>query len=88
MEYELTPAKKYNITREGGKGHEMTKEIAQAPAPRPAKRYQPSRWEVGKTIAIAVLISGIVAFVLGMKYANSQHSQIEQAVTAATSAKK
>lgn len=43
--------------------------------------------ETVKTVLIAVLVSGIVAFCFGMKYANSQNVRVEQAKQA-TVAKK
>ena len=35
--------------------------------------------ETVKTVLIAVLVSGIVAFCFGMKYANSQNVRVESA---------
>ncbi len=61
----------------------MSKTIkAEAPA-KATKRYAPSRMEVFKTVLIAVLVTAIVAFGVGVKYANNQHAQVEQAVKAA-----
>lgn len=52
----------------------------------PAKgssKYAPSRVEVAKTVLIAVLITGVIAFVGGMQYAHGQQSEVKNAVNAA-----
>lgn len=43
--------------------------------------------ETVKTVLISVLVTGILAFVGGMHYANAQHAKTTQAVQAAVSAK-
>lgn len=40
--------------------------------------------ETVKTVLIAVLVSGIVCFCFGMKYANSQNVRVEQAKATVT----
>lgn len=49
-----------------------------------AKPYNPSRTEVFKTVVIAVMIAGVLAFMAGVRYANGQHNATERAVQAAT----
>ncbi len=44
--------------------------------------------ETVKTVVIVALVSGIVAFCFGMKYANSQNVRVESARAAVQSTKK
>lgn len=53
-------------------------------ASKPAKRYQKTRGEHYKDIVIAILITAVIAFAIGMRFSNNQHAQVEQAVKAAT----
>lgn len=41
--------------------------------------------EVFKTVLIAVMISSIAGFLLGVKFANKQHAQVDAAVQTAES---
>lgn len=50
---------------------------------KPAKKYQPTRLEVVKSIAIAVLVTGIVAFIAGAKFAGNRQTAMDNAVHAA-----
>lgn len=61
----------------------MTKTISTPEAPKASKKYQKSRGEHAKDILIAVLITGVVAFVGGTMFANKQNARVEQAVKAA-----
>lgn len=49
------------------------------------KEVRKSKWETLKTIIIAVLITGIITFVGGMKYQESLSAQVESARTNAIS---
>lgn len=49
-----------------------------------AKLINKTQIETIKTITIAILITGIVAFVAGMRYQASQDMQVKSAVQAAT----
>ncbi len=49
------------------------------------KQTRKSKWETTKTIIIAVLITGIVTFIGGMKYQESLQAQVESARTNAIS---
>lgn len=72
-------------TRKGGKDlvkmakSQNNAEVSKAPA----KKYQKSRGEHAKDILIAILITGVVAFVGGIVFANKQNARVEQAVKAA-----
>lgn len=67
----------------------MSKDTKLTPLPtEKRKKYAPTKWEVTKTVIIAVLITGIIAFVAGIRYANSQQAAIDSAVTKAVTAKK
>jgi len=50
--------------------------------------YEKTRGEHIKDIIIAVLITGVIVFVLGVRYANNQNVQLTNAVQAAQTAKK
>lgn len=55
----------------------MSKDIT----PKTIKKYRPSRLEVAKTVAIAVLVTSIVAFSAGIRYANNQQNELRQAIS-------
>ena len=74
-------------TRKGGKDIiKMSKSTNTAEAVKPAKKYQKSRGEHAKDILIAVLLTGMIAFVGGMTFANRQQAEVKSAVTAAQQA--
>lgn len=77
MEYEELPSKQYKIikSRKSGKDSKMSKE---------AKTYNKTRTEHIKDIVIAVLVAGILAFVAGAVFANSNNTKIQEAVSAVT----
>lgn len=50
--------------------------------------YEKSRGEHFKDIVIAVLITGVITFVLGVRYANNQAATTATAIQAGTAAKK
>jgi ABC-type phosphate/phosphonate transport system permease subunit len=80
MVYEKTPIKKPKVLKEtkkekGKKSMETTKQA----------RVNSSLIQTIQSIVITILITGIVAFLLGMKYANKQHYQVQQAVNQAVS---
>ena len=83
MEYELTPVKQLTFTRKGGKGQKMPKTNKQTEAPS-AKVYNKTRGEHFKDIVIAVLITGIVAFIGGAVFQSKQQNAINTAVKAVT----
>lgn len=73
-------------TRKGGKGNKMpnnkpttSAEVSKAPR----AKYAKTRGEHYKDIVIAMLVTGIIAFVGGMHFSNLQHSQTANAVKAA-----
>lgn len=68
-------------TRKGGKDMKMSKDQT-TPAPVKAK-YAKTKGEHTKDIVIAVLISGIIAFVSGMYFQGRQQAAIETAVKGA-----
>lgn len=81
LEYEDLPRK----TRKGGKDMKMSK-TTNNEAPKASKKYQKTRGEHYKDIVIAVLITGIVAFVAGVQFANGQQATVTEAVQASVSA--
>jgi len=88
LNYEELPEQKRTIIKRGG--HKMPKttnnqEVKQA---KTRKVYEKTRGEHIKDVIIAVLITGVVAFVLGARYANNQNAQLTSAVQAAQTAKK
>jgi hypothetical protein len=88
LNYEELPEQKRTIIKRGG--HKMPKttnnqEVKQA---KTRKVYEKTRGEHIKDVIIAVLITGVMAFVLGARYANNQNAQLTSAVQAAQTAKK
>lgn len=88
LNYEELPEQKRTIIKRGG--HKMPKttnntEVKQA---KTRKVYEKTRGEHCKDVIIAVLITGVIAFVLGARYANNQNAQLTSAVQAAQTAKK
>lgn len=59
----------------------MNKKVESKPTKAPRK-YQPTRVEVFKTVLIAVLITGMTAFVAGMQFQAKQQDAIQRAVSA------
>lgn len=53
-----------------------------------AKKYNKTRGEHVKDLIIAILVTGVIAFVGGMAFADKQQTQIDNAVQAATTVKK
>ena len=52
------------------------------PDAKPAKKYAKTRGEHAKDIIIAILVTGIVAFVGGVYFANQHNAEIARAVSA------
>lgn len=82
MQYEDMPLHKL-IPRKGGKVSKMTKNTSTEPKATKAK-YSKTRGEHVKDILIAVLITGVIAFVGGMHFENSRNAEMQNAVSAAT----
>lgn len=78
MNYELTPIN----TRKGGKV-KMTKSTNTSEAPKVSKKYAKTRGEHYKDIVIAVLVTAIIAFGLGVKVQADRNAQIASAVKSA-----
>lgn len=69
-------------TRKGGKDSKMSKNTKQVEAP--AKTYNKTRGEHIKDIVIAILITGIIGFVVGMQFTEKQNAKVSEAVNAVT----
>lgn len=67
-----------------GRAKNMPKTSPTNEASKPAKRYQKTRGEHYKDIVIAMLVTAVIGFIVGMHFSNSQHDQTAQAVKAAT----
>lgn len=80
MQYEKTPIKKL-ITRKGGKVNNMTKNT-KAAMKTPSKSYDKTRGEHVKDIVIAILVAGVIAFVVGVHYSDTKTAQLQNAVSA------
>jgi len=76
MDYIETPIKPERV----GKGQKMPNKSTNTAEPKAAKKYAKTRGEHVKDILIAMLVTGIIAFVGGMHFSNQQHSQTAQAV--------
>lgn len=57
-------------------------------APKASRKYAKTRGEHLKDMVIVALVAGLIAFIGGMHFSDSQHKQVQQAVTAATTVKK
>lgn len=69
-------------TRKGGKDIKpMSKSTNQA-SDKPAKKYAKTRGEHYKDIVIAILVTGIIAFIGGVVFANGNNAKIDAAVKA------
>jgi hypothetical protein len=56
----------------------------QEPVKASKAKYSKTRGEHAKDILIAMLVTGIIAFIGGMQFSNSQHTAITSAVKAVT----
>lgn len=64
----------------------MAKSTKEVPTAKTRKAYNKSRGEHFKDVVIAVLIAGIVAFIAGMQFANSNQAKVDAAVETARTA--
>lgn len=78
--FEDYPEQSKNPFKQGGKAEKMaTKETATT-----SKKYNKTQGEHAKDIVIAVLITGVIAFVGGLVFANKQQARVDHAVSAVT----
>lgn len=82
MEYELTPIKPLTITRKGGKDSKMSNKTNTLEV-KPVKKYAKTRGEHYKDIVIAILVTAIVAFCLGVKVQSDRNAEVAKAVSQA-----
>lgn len=80
MAYEDLPPK----TRKGGKDIKTMSKSTNQASDKPAKKYAKTRGEHYKDIVIAILVTGIIAFIAGAIFANNNNAQIVKAVQAVT----
>lgn len=66
----------------GGKDSKMSKNSTTNEAPKTSKKYAKTRGEHYKDIVIAVLVTGIIAFVAGTMFQGKQQNAINAAVNA------
>ena len=78
LKYEDMPKKKYNLINKGGS--KMSKEVKQAKV----SKYSKTRAEHYKDIVIAVLVTGIIAFLAGATMQSKQQTAVIDAVQALT----
>ena len=81
LNYEDLPKRKYKLT-------DRIKKMGKLKNNEQTKIYSKTRGEHTKDIIIAVLITGVITFILGVRYANNQASTTATAIQAATAAKK
>ena len=81
LNYEELPKRKYKLT-------DRIKKMGKVKNNEQTKSYSKSRGEHFKDIIIAVLITGVIAFVFGARYANNQAATTATAIQAATAVKK
>lgn len=68
--------------KRGGKDSKMSKTTNEAQ--KPSKKYNKTRAEHYKDIAIFVLVTAIIAFTAGLQFANSNNAKVQAAVQALT----
>lgn len=68
------------ITRKGGKVIKQMTKSTQTEAPKASKKYAKTRGEHYKDIVIAILVTAIVAFGLGVKIQADRNAEVAQAV--------
>lgn len=88
LNYEELPEQKRKIIKIGGLKMPKTTNNQEVKQAKIRRVYEKTRGEHIKDVIIAVLITGVVAFVLGARYANNQNAQLTNAVQAAQTAKK
>lgn len=69
-------------TRKGGKDSKMSKSTV-TEAPKTSKKYAKTRGEHYKDIVIAILVTAIVAFGLGVKVQADRNAEVASAVKSA-----
>lgn len=62
---------------------EMSNTI-KAEAPKASKKRVATRGEHAKDIVIAILVTAVIGFIAGMHFSNQQHTQLQNAVKAAS----
>lgn len=84
LEFEDRPLRITPFARMGGKDSKMSKNQATPEAPKVAKaKYSKTRGEHIKDVVIAMLVTGIIAFIGGVSHQSSQQQAIETAVKGA-----
>ncbi len=82
MNYIETPIKTLIPERVGRVNNQMTKSTS-TEQPKAVKKYAKTRGEHYKDIVIAILVTAIVAFGLGVKVQADRNAQVAQAVKSA-----
>lgn len=80
MKYIKTPIK---LPKRVGRVNKMTKSTTSTEAPKASKKYSKSRGEHAKDILIAVLVTSIVAFGLGVKVQAERNAEVTKAISRA-----
>lgn len=80
MEYELTPVKKLKTVKAVGKDNKMSKNSTTQEAPKSARKYAKTRGEHYKDIVIAILVTAIIAFGLGVKIQSDRSAEVASAI--------
>jgi nucleoside diphosphate kinase len=88
LNFEELPEQKRKIIKIGGLKMPKTTNNQEVKQAKTRKVYEKTRGEHIKDVIIAVLITGVIVFVLGVRYANNQNVQLTNAVQAAQTAKK
>lgn len=83
LEFEDMPLRK-NPIRVGRTFTKMSKQNQPTPEVKASKKYAKTRGEHNKDLVIAILVSGIIAFIGGMTFQARQQSAINTAVNAVT----
>lgn len=88
LNFEELPEQKRKIIKIGGLKMPKTTNNQEVKQAKIRRVYEKTRGEHIKDVIIAVLITGVIVFVLGVRYANNQNVQLTSAVQAAQTAKK
>ena len=81
LKYEDMPKKKYNLIKKETRKMSKKQEV---PTAKVKKSYSKTRAEHYKDIVIAVLVTGIIAFMLGANMQSKQQTALIDAVQALT----
>jgi len=88
LNFEELPEQKRKIIKIGGLKMPKTTNNTEVKQAKTRRVYEKTRGEHIKDVIIAILVTGVITFMLGVRYANNQAATTATAIQAATAAKK